>query len=356
VSNLCVAGNCHTDANCPTGQICGVSVANSCGGCTPDTDCTNDLATYGPGYICFQGSCKLGDCHTSSSDCSGANLGRICGASSPNNCGSCTTDAQCKADPFYTNTSICNTAAGPNAGKCVSGGCSTTSTTCSANSADFCCGTNPNQACVTGNCLNNTDCVEQPQLRRGLRLHRQRLHPLRRHLRQHYYVDPVKTATTRAPPAASLAGGTPGAVVQLQDHHRAMQVIGSFRAPNTHVVILGPVSGLAAADALRSRCSRTSSYDAGRAITITLAAAAVQAAPASDSGFILANSGSGIQGSAAAPLTLDGNGNTSGRAITVQPGAGNSVTISNLTVQNTRDHGIYVTNGVLNIGAPGRVT
>ena len=349
VSNLCVTGDCHdTSADCTAGKICGVSTTHTCGTCSTDTQCTSDTV-YGSADICFQGACKTGNCHTSSTDCSGANAGLICGAVTPNVCGSCTTDSQCKADPAYGASTICDTATGPNSGKCVTAACSPNSTTCSANTADFCCGA----LCVTGNCCSNTDCVNNPSFGAGYACTGNVCTHCDAISGNTYYVDPLNGNDAGAT-GSNLAGGTPTPSCAFKTITRAMQVIGAFAAPNTKVIIVGTgaTTGLAASEALPITVQPNVIISTqGGAIKITLPNATNQANPGNNSGFVFSNSGSGIQGNPAAPLTLDGNGNLSGRAIAVQPGAGNSVSLSNLTIQNTRDHAIVVTNGVLNIGA-----
>jgi hypothetical protein len=348
LSNLCVAGDCHnTSTECTGGKVC-VSSTHTCSTCAQDADCTTD-PVYGAGDICFQGACKAGNCHTASTDCTGANSGLICGVTTPNVCGSCRNDSQCKADPAYGASTICDTAAGPNSGKCVTAACTPNSTTCGANTADFCCGL----LCVTGNCCNNTDCVNNPSFGAGYACTGNVCTHCDAISGNTYFVDPVNGNDSGAT-GSNLAGGTPTPSCSFKTITRAMQVIGTFAAPNTKVVIIGTgaSTGLAAADALPITIQPNVIITTqGGPIKIVLPNAANQANPASNSGFVLVNSGSGVQGTASAPLTLDGNNNLSGRAIAVQPGAGNSVTLSDVTIQNTRDHGIFVTNGVLNIGA-----
>ena len=134
-------------AECDAGKVCGAVTPHTCGGCTPDSDCTMD-ARYGAGNICYQGLCGVGNCHATSMDCDDTNAGLICGVSASNVCGTCSSDAQCKGDPFYGPGTICNTASGTNQGKCVTSVCTTNNTACTANTGDFCCGL----TCSPGNC------------------------------------------------------------------------------------------------------------------------------------------------------------------------------------------------------------
>jgi hypothetical protein len=151
-NGACTAGNCHaTDTDCPSGELCtSLTCTNCASGSTGDTQCQADMAHYGPGDICYQGLCAPGNCHATSADCTGANAGLICGVSVTNTCGSCTSDSQCKNDSFYGANDICNTTTG----KCVSATCSPNSAVCGANGTDYCCG----GSCTTGNCCTDTDC------------------------------------------------------------------------------------------------------------------------------------------------------------------------------------------------------
>ena len=80
-STVCLGGRLHprrlprlVSADCPTGQLCGISAPNTCGGCSTDAQCTAD-PRYGAGHICFQGICQPGNCHGTSADCTGALAG-----------------------------------------------------------------------------------------------------------------------------------------------------------------------------------------------------------------------------------------------------------------------------------------
>ncbi len=139
VAGACAQGDCHdTDTECPAGKICGVSSLHTCGNCDTgtagDTECASD-PHYTSADICFQGLCGAGNCHATSADCSGTNAGLICGVTLANTCGSCTSDSQCQSDPFYIND-ICN----KTTGKCESNTCAPNNATCTDNTSDFCCG------------------------------------------------------------------------------------------------------------------------------------------------------------------------------------------------------------------------
>src|SRR5204862_5457966 len=100
LGGACTAGDCTTTADCPTGQLCGVAMANTCGACATDAQCTADPG-YGSGFICFQGICQKGDCHGTSADCTGSKSGLVCGSVAANRCDVCASDTQCQADATY---------------------------------------------------------------------------------------------------------------------------------------------------------------------------------------------------------------------------------------------------------------
>ena len=129
--------------------------------CQDPSDDQNCTSAYGAGttpYICdTAGSCVAGNCHTDAN----CTAGQICGVTTANTCGTCTADTQCQSDPGYGLTTICNTATGQTTtGQCVASTCTTANSACPANSADFCCpGGGVANACVPGNCCTNADCA-----------------------------------------------------------------------------------------------------------------------------------------------------------------------------------------------------
>jgi hypothetical protein len=83
----------------------------------------------------------------------------------------------------------------------VTAGCSPNSTTCLANTADFCCGL----LCVTGNCCNNTDCVNNPSFGAGYACTGNVCTHCDAISGNTYYVDPVNGNDAGATGATSLA-------------------------------------------------------------------------------------------------------------------------------------------------------
>lgn len=143
------------------------------GSCLPCITSTNDVAcktAYGGGtasYLCLAGVCAPGECRTDSNCTTVGKPGRICGLATPNVCGACTTDAQCKGAIGYGAATICSLLSG----QCVLGACgvattagTTTSpnTMCSAaNASDVCCGASGATpgACIAGNCCTTAQCT-----------------------------------------------------------------------------------------------------------------------------------------------------------------------------------------------------
>ena len=83
VNGACVAGNCHTAAECSSGKIC---VANTCVNCTDDGACAS---AYGAGHLCISGGCVAGECRTAAN----CPTGEICTRTFT--CATCNTDGEC---------------------------------------------------------------------------------------------------------------------------------------------------------------------------------------------------------------------------------------------------------------------
>ena len=245
------------------------------------------------------------------------NAGLLCGSGPSNvSCGACTTDAQCQADPFYGSTFICNTANGPNKGKCVTASCTPNNSACMANGSDFCCG----GSCTAGNCCTNTDCANNAMFGNGYTCTNNTCTKCDGIMSNTYFVDPINGNDTTAT-GSGKASGAANAGCSFKTITRAMQLIGTVAGVGTRVVIVGSgtaPTGLAAGDALPITVQPNVTISTtGGAVTITLPAATNQGTPTNTSGFILSTTGAGIAGDPAAPLTIDGNGNTSGVAVAV---------------------------------------
>jgi hypothetical protein len=350
VAGNCVSGDCHgSSSDCPTGQLCGISHPDTCGPCASDAQCTAD-SSYGAGNICYQGICQVGDCHGTSSDCKAANAGRICGAVTTNDCGPCSGDAQCQADPVYGSATICETKTGQaTTGTCVSNSCSS-SGACFANSADFCC----NDICTAGNCCLDADCAGNPSFGSTFRCVNNSCTGCTAATGNIYFVDPINGDDGTATGSGVAAGvATPTCSFKTVTH--ALSVASTVGAAGTKIVVVG-VSGM-------------TTFLGGETLPIVVPANVAISTkdgpirlnlPAgSDSsfgGFRLVGDQSVIAPDPSAPITIDGSSNSSGIGIAVSPGAGKTTAISYVTVQNSGGNGIAVTNGTLNIGQGVTVT
>jgi hypothetical protein len=351
IAGGCVPGDCHgTSADCPTGQLCGISAPNTCGGCSTDAQCTAD-PQYGAGHICFQGICQPGNCHGTSADCQGAFNGYLCGAQNANTCGACATDSQCQADSTYGSATICNTTTGQaESGQCVSAACSA-SGACAANPADFCCG----GVCTPGNCCADADCAGFGAFYRCVNNSCTGCAPA---TGNRYFVDPINGSDVSAT-GSGVVGGVANASCSFRTVTHALTVVGGFAPAGTQIIVVG-------------QGGQTVTLDGGETLPIIVPAnvtIATQAGPirlnlpaTSDptlgnvAGIQLAGDRAAIAPDPAAPLTIDGGSNGSGIGIGVSPGAGRSVSLAYVSVQNTGGHGIAVSNGTLAIGQGVTVT
>jgi hypothetical protein len=152
-----------------------------------------------------------------------------------------------------------------------------------------------------------------------------------------------------------MAGGASAPACAFKTLTRAMSYInGVGAAVGTKVVILGSASGttnLASSETFPITVSANVTVtNSGGAVTVVLPNATNQAAPTTPYGFVLSNDSAGISGNTAlsAPLVLDGNGNLSGSAISAS-GTG-TVSVSNVTIENTRGRDMVVSKGTVNIG------
>ena len=336
LSGACTQGDCHdTSADCTAGKICSTS-SHTCGNCsagsTGDTQCTND-ARY-TGDICFQGLCGPGNCHATSSDCTGANAGLICGVSATNTCGSCTSDSQCKTDSFYGANDMCNTTTG----KCVSATCSPNSAACSANGTDYCCG----GSCTTGNCCTDTDCGSS-----GTACVNHTCSACNAVSGNKWYVDPVNGNDSTAT-GSDMSGGITAPGCAFKTIKKLLNVMPSTPFAGTQIIIVGTsgmTTSLSAGETYPITIpANTTLTTSGGAVTITV--------PSGGTLFQLNNSASAITGGSGAALVLDGNGHTGNFAILNSPGTSTfTSSVSNLTIQNTNNDGIRVTAGTLTVGA-----
>jgi hypothetical protein len=351
LSGACVSGDCHgPSSDCPTGQLCGIAQPDTCGPCSTDTQCTADMS-YGPGNICYQGICQVGDCHGTSADCKGTNVGRICGAVTANDCGPCSGDAQCQADPVYGSATICETTTGQaKTGTCVSSACAA-SGPCAANTSDFCC----NDVCTAGNCCIDADCAGNPLYGSTYRCVNNSCTGCSAVTGNTYFVDPLNGDDGTATGSGIAAGiATPSCSFKTVTH--ALAVASSAGATGTKIVIVGEAGQTVALDV-----SETLPILVPANVAISTKVGPIRinmpaGADTSFGGFRLMGDQSTIAPDASAPITIDGASNTSGVGIGVSPGAGKTTAISYVTIQNSGGNGIAVVSGTLNIGQGVTVT
>lgn len=331
------APSCGADNTpCSNNGADGLCKSMVCSACTDPTDDSNCKAAYGnggsPSWLCLSGTCTPGDCRTNA-DCANNPNGGLCGVSTPNFCGKCTSDSQCSGA-----TPVCNTTTG----QCVTGTCTPNANnppaTCSVNANDMCCtgvcqpstganaccpGASSNAYCtgklgVVASCVNNV-CTACPVVSNG-----------------QYVVDPVNGSDS-----AGTGAGTQGCAFKTIT--RALQVIGSAPALPTTISIAGP-STVSAGEtfpiALPTNVTVTSS---GGAVTISV--------PAGKSGFTLSKPLSGISGGAGAALTISGS-STATVGVVATTGSTSTTQLANVTISDFLNAGILVNgSGVLSIGA-----
>ena len=357
LSGACTTGDCHDiSSDCSSGRICGSTVPHACGDCSTDTQCKQD-ARYQTGYICVGNLCVQGDCHDSSTDCTAAKAGLVCGADVPHTCGTCSDDDQCKNDAKYGTNTVCTTTAGlTTTGECVTNACTNTGKACAANSADVCCGSK----CIAGNCCNDTDCHTNPIFGDSFFCRQNTCTSCDNVTGNNYLVDPVGGDDSKATGSGTAAGA---AMVgcSFRTITRALQAIGSSPAAGTTITIVGRTTGTTAlytvAVAGDTSPVETLPIQVPANVTITSKTGPVKLALGNNKvGFNLLGDKANLQPVAAAALTIDGGTNhVSAAGIVVTAGTG-TANISNVTVTNTGDDGIQVTAGTAQIGSGVHVT
>lgn len=225
------SSGCTTDSQCPQGQICGLTQPGVCSPCGTDTQCQNDK-TYGSGYICVGGACTAGNCHTDT-DCP---QGQICGVTQAHYCGKCTTDTQCKNDSTYGSGYVCNTTSGA----CVQNTCTAVNQTCPLNPGDECCAVSGSDICVAGDCCTNTQCSGGTPACEGYACTACDAvgSPW------HYYVDPVNGSDGVGTTGSGTAAGQANSVCAFKTITAAIGYVlkQSGGTPNagTEIIVKGP--------------------------------------------------------------------------------------------------------------------
>ena len=357
LAGACTTGDCHDiSSDCSSGRICGSTVPHACGDCSTDAQCKQD-ARYQTGTICVGNLCVQGDCHDSSTDCSAAKAGLVCGADAPHTCGTCSDDDQCKNDSKYGANTICTTTAGlTTSGECVSNACTNTGKACAGNSADVCCGSK----CIAGNCCGDNDCHSNPIFGDSFFCRQNTCTSCDNVTGNAYLVDPVGGDDSKAT-GSGTASGVATLGCSFRTLTRALQAIGSSPAAGTTITIVGRTSGTTSLYTVAATGDtspvETLPIQVPANVTITSKTGPVKLALGNNKvGFNLLGDKANLAPVAAAALTIDGGTNhVSAAGIIVTAGTG-TANISNVTVTNTGDDGIQVTAGTAQIGSGVHVT
>jgi hypothetical protein len=271
----------------------------------------------------------------------------LCGVSTPNFCGKCTSDQQCAGN---AGAAVCDTATGA----CVAGACSIDAgvlggppAACPVNAQDICCGV----TCEPGAGINaccpglNGDAYCAGRLDSGQATCRNNVCTTCPPASGNYAVDPNNGNDS----TGSGNGSTPGCAFKTIT--RALQVIGSTPVIATTITVIGP-SSVSAGETFPLALPTN-------VILTTSSGAVTVAVPSGKAGFALSALASAINGGSGAALTISGqNGgaNTATFGIVTNTATGvttsNSPQMSNVTVTNFLDDGILVENsGILRVGA-----
>jgi hypothetical protein len=338
------ATSCGADntacTNAGTNGLCETNVCSSCVDTTDDAHCS---AAYGDGgsagYLCLAGTCSPGNCRTDA-DCTQAGAGGpLCGVTTANLCGKCTSDSECAGN---SSGAFCNTTTGA----CVAGTCTGTGANppvvCAFNTADICCTTacQPGAPAGAKSCCPGTagDTYCAGQLGGSATCANGTCSSCAAGPSNAYTVDPVHGSDT-----AGNGNGTP-ATCAFATITRALQVIGNGAAFAITVTVIGPATVATGETFPISVPQNVSIVTSGGAITVNV--------PQGRAGFVLNAPNASVAGSAAAPLTVSGQGNKANFGVTASSANSTGTSISNLTLASFGTAGILVQNGgVLSIGA-----
>lgn len=328
-----------TNSACSNNGTNGLCEATVCSPCTDPTDDVNCSAAYGggSGYLCLAGVCSPGNCRTDT-DCAAA--APLCGVTTANLCGKCTTDSQCSGN---TAGAFCNTTTGAcGAGTCTGTGANPPAA-CPFNGADICCTT----VCQAGAPAGATSCCPgaagdtycSTQLKTAATCSSGTCSTCAAGSGTAYTVDPVNGSDTAG--NGNIANGNPASCA-FRTITRALQVIGNGAAFGITVTVVGPtaVPNTAAETFPIAIPQNVSVTTSGGAITINV--------PTGGTGFVLNAPSASLAGGAGAALTISGQGNKAAFGIVASSASSTNTSISNLTVSGFGTAGILVQNaGVL---------
>jgi hypothetical protein len=338
--------------------LCKTMVCAACTDTTDDANCKTAYGSASKSYLCLAGVCTPGDCRINT-DCAANPNGGLCGVSTPNLCGKCTSDQQCAGN---SSGLVCNTGTG----QCVAGTCAIDAgitlggapAPCAVNGSDICCtgtcqpGAGVNACCPGVNaaaycaakisnaqatCVNHV-CTACPQVSGA---------------NPNYLVDPNGGSDTTGTGDSTTAG------CAFKTIARALQVIPASPIVATTITVLGPST---------VRTGETFPVTLPQNVTVTTTGGAVVVSvPTGSSGFTLNAVGSAINGGTATfadggtgpGLTINGqnggaNDATFGIVVDTAAGAttGNAPQVTNVVVTSFLDDGILVEHaGIARIGA-----
>jgi hypothetical protein len=345
VAGKCEKGDCHdTSLECPAGQICGVAKPHFCGPCAMAAQCVADTGRYGAGYVCSEGGkCAKGDCGGSSTECTGGKDGQICGVTTPNTCGACTEDSQCRADPRYKDAKpMCFTAAGADNGRCVANTCPTNGQKCAGNAADICCG----NKCIPGSCCDGDDapckamgaaftCVANTCTTCDTVAGNQ------------YFVDPVGGNDTAAT-GSGKGGGIASRACMFKTLSAALERLPATPAAGTTITIVGEAGKVtqlvAAAEKYPIKIPEN--------VKVTTQDGAIELKlPEGKEGFHLLGKNAALTPAGTARLTIDGAGKAKAGVTVKLASNSDEITITNVVITKTNDDGMRILAGTAHIGA-----
>jgi hypothetical protein len=357
LSGACTTGDCHDiSSDCSTGRLCGSTVPHACGDCSTDAQCKAD-ARYGTGYLCVGNLCVKGNCHDTSTECTGSNAGLVCGASTAHTCDTCSKDDQCKNDTKYGANTICNTSTGSTSlGQCVSNACTNTGHSCAANGSDVCCASK----CIAGNCCNDTDCANNPLYGDNYFCRQNTCSRCDNVTGNTYLVDPINGDDSMAT-GSGTAGGTATAGCAFRTVTAALGALATPAPAGTIITIVGRTSGSTSLYTVPATGdtspTETLPIQVPANVTIATKTGPITLSLGSKVGFSLLGDKATLQPDPAALLTISGGTNhTSGAGIVIPTGTTGTMSISNVTITNPGDDGIQVNAGTLQIGRGVHVT
>jgi hypothetical protein len=322
------------DTACTFGTVTsGLCKAGACAPCdapADDAHCKTAYANGAGSFLCIGGACTAGECRADGDCASVGKAGQICGLATPNECGKCTSDSQCKASSYGVGD-ICNVAGGA----CVPGACSPANQTCTSNPADICCGA-ANPTCSSGDCCSDAQCTVDGGPGGTCRNHV--CTTCAAVTNDTYYVDPVNGSNTASTGSTTCAFRSISRAVQF-----LLTNFGATGIPAGTLIYLK-------ADSLVSNAARNEVFPITVPPNVTVASDPaggrhVIEVAGGTVGFNLVAANSTITN-----ITIDGKDTATSGIVVSNASSNATTTISSLTVQNMGGDGILVQGGGVEIG------